>query len=45
MQNLAFASEDHKEKILELSARLNGLIDEEAGLDDGSHMPALWGAD
>ncbi len=39
MQNLAFASEDHKEKILKLSARSNGLIDEEAGLDDGSHMP------
>ena len=43
MQNLAFASEDHKEKIPELIARLNGLIDEEARLDDGSHMPGPLG--
>ena len=35
----------HKEKILELNARLNRLIDVEVGLDDGSHMPGareLW---
>ncbi len=45
MRNLAVEPELHKEKLLELNAKLNRLIDEEVGLDDGSHMPGdarLW---
>ena len=45
MRNLAFAPERHKVRILELNAMLNQLLDEEVGLDDGSHMPgdaSLW---
>ena len=45
MQNLAFEPELHKDRILELNTKLNRLVDEEVGLDDGSHMPddaSLW---
>ena len=45
MKNLAFEPEPHRERILELNARLNRLLDEEVGVDDGSHMPGareLW---
>jgi len=34
--NLAFKPDTHKEKILQLNAKVNALIDSEIGIDDGS---------
>lgn len=43
MQNLAFDPEPLKARILALNAMLNQLVDEEVGLDNGSHMPGVPG--
>ncbi len=45
MTNLGANPDRHVDLIMGLNAKLNGLIDREVGLDDGTHMPgdpALW---
>ena len=37
--NLAARPEEHREKLLELNAKTNALIDAEIGVDDGSMYP------
>jgi len=39
LTNLAFRPDGHKELILALSAKVNALIEEEVGLDNGSEYP------
>ena len=45
LNNLALAADEHQDMILSLNARLNALIEQEIGHDDGQHMPgpeAIW---
>ena len=41
LNNLAAQPETHRETILELSVKLNALIELEVGIDDGSYMPEM----
>ena len=45
MVNLAAHPEDHGELILEMNAKLNRLIDDEIGVDDGAYLPGHEDAD